>query len=216
MTLPLEPGPPMESRRVLSIDSAYDEDTVEIQRMRDSLYAGLGGRVVRFGRTLTERATVLSALQNADAEERPFSTILVTSHGEPSRVLDTNSPKGVLLADDFPEDELRVWATNRSLFFMCCDTGAGPLLSRLASLGARLVVGFEGKPRWHSSEGRQRWREFDAEIVGAVIETPEAKVLDEIRARWLGLIEGWLVTAPPGYGQDLRDMRQTLGTMVIL
>jgi hypothetical protein len=215
MTLPAEPGPRTPSR-VLSIDSAYDEDTVEIQRMRDSLYAGLGSRVVRFGRTLTERGTILAALRDADAEERPFATILVTSHGEPSRVLDTNSPKGWLLAEDFPEEELRVWAANRSLFFMCCDTGAGPLFSRLAGLGARLVVGFEGAPRWHSPEGRQRWSEFDAEVVRAVVDTPEPKVIDEIRASWLGHIEGWLMTAPPGYSQDLRDMRQTLGTMVIL
>ncbi|MDC0741349.1 hypothetical protein [Polyangium mundeleinium] len=215
MTLAVEVGPRIE-RRVLSIDSAYDEDTVEVQRMRDALYAGLGGRVVRFGRTLTERSTVLAALRVAAEEGRPYAAILVTSHGEPSRVLDTNSPKGLLLADDFPEDELRLWAENRALHFMCCDTGAGPLLSRLAGLGARLVVGFEGKPRWHSPEGRQRWRAFDAETVRAVIDTPDPKVVDEIRVRWLGLVEQWLVTAPPGYAQDLRDMRQTLGTMVIL
>ncbi|MDC3956773.1 hypothetical protein [Polyangium jinanense] len=215
MTVPVESGPRIE-RRVLSIDSAYDEDTVEIQRMRDSLYAGLGGRVVRFGRTLTERSTVLAALRAAAEEGRPYAAILVTSHGEPSRVLDTNSPKGLLLADDFPADELRLWAENRALHFMCCDTGAGPLFSRLAGLGARLVVGFEGKPRWHSPEGRQRWREFDAETVRAVVETPDPKVVGEIRTRWLGRVEQWLVTAPPGYAQDLRDMRQTLGTMVIL
>ncbi|MRG95836.1 hypothetical protein [Polyangium spumosum] len=215
MTLPVDPGP-RAARRVLSIDSAYDEDTVEIQRMRDSLYAGLGGHVVRLGRTLTERGTVLEVLRNADAEGRPFSTILVTSHGEPSRVLDTNSPDGLLLAADFPEDELRVWAQGRAIHFMCCDTGAGPLLTRLSGLGARLVVGFEGKPRWHSAEGRQRWREFDAESVGVVIDAPSPEAVSELRARWLGLLEAWLPTAAPGYAEDLREMRQTLRTMVIL
>lgn len=208
------------SAPVLSIDTAYEPDLMLFARGRADLYREVGGQfaVTTLGQTAAERARVLRTLVRADADE-PIRAIVVSSHGEPSRVLDDDSPDGVLLSSDMPEADIARWAKGpaggRLLYFCCCFTAKGPLFDRLMALGAQGVIGFTEEPAWSSTEGQRIWRDLDLEIVRSILNGQGLGAIARIRDHFLDRIAAARPSAGERYATDLDRMKSTLCTMVI-
>ncbi len=206
---------------VLSIDTAYDPNLVLFARGRTDLYRECGAQfpITTLGQTAAERARVLRTLQRGDGTAEPYRAIVVSSHGEPSRVLDDDSPGGVLLADTFEEADLARWARSpsggRTLYFCSCFTAKGPLFEKLIGLGAAVVAGFTGEPSWSSTEGQRIWRDFDLELVRSILNGQGAAALARARDHFLDRIDHARPSAGPGYRTDLDNMKNTLETMVV-
>lgn len=206
---------------VLSIDTAYDPNLVLFARGRSDMYRELGAQfpITTLGQTAAERNRVLRTLQRGDASGAPYRAIVVSSHGEPSRVLDDDSPDGVLLAGDFEEADLARWAKGpeggRVLYFCCCFTGKGPLFDRLLGLGAKAVAGFTGEPSWTSTEGQRIWRDFDLELVRSVLNGQGTAAIGRTRDHYVDRIGHCRGSAGQSYRTDLDKMKATLETMVI-
>ena len=209
------------SAPVLSIDTAYEPDLVLFARGRADLYRELGGQfaITTLGQTAAESARVLRTLARGDAGDEPYRAIVVSSHGEPSRVLDDDSPDGVLLSDAMPAGDLALWAKGRSegriLYFCCCFTAKGPLFDRLVESGARAVVGFTAEPAWSSTEGQRIWRDLDLEIVRSILNGQGPAAIARIREHFLDRVASARPSANDHYGVDLDKMKTTLETMVI-
>lgn len=212
---------PLMSGPVLSVDTAYDHDLKFLADGRANMYRGLGGQfpITTLGQTAADRTRVLRTLARGDDSSTPYRAVVVSSHGEPSVVLDDDSPDGVLLSSDFEEAELSRWARSpaagRMLYFCCCLTANGPLFDRLMELGARAVIGFACKPAWSSGEGRVIWRDFDLEIVRSILSSQGPAALWRVRDHYLDRIGATQATAGPSYRTDLDGMQKTLETMVI-
>jgi hypothetical protein len=206
---------------VLSVDTAYDPHLVLFARGRADMFKELGAQflITTLGQTAAERTRVLRALQRADDSGAPYRAVVVSSHGEPSRVLDDDSPDGVLLAADFPEAELARWAKGpeggRLLYFCCCFTAKGPLFDRLLGLGAKGVAGFTGEPSWTSTEGQRIWRDFDLELVRSILNGQGTGAIARARDHFVDRIEHCRGSAGPDYRADLDRMKATLETMII-
>jgi len=209
------------SAKVLSIDTAYEPDLLLFARGRADMYRELGGQfaVTVLGQTAAERARVLRAIVRADGSEEPYRAIVVSSHGEPSRVLDDDSPDGVLLADSMDEADVARWAKGpeggRLLYFCCCFTARGPLFDMLEKLGAKGIVGFEGEPSWSSTEGQRIWRDLDLEIVRSILNGQGTAAIQRIREHYLDRIACASAVAGEQYKADLDKMKGTLETMII-
>lgn len=209
------------SAPVLSVDTAYEPDLLLFARGRADMYRELGGQfaVTVLGQTAAERARVLRALVRADASDEPYRAIVVSSHGEPSRVLDDDSPDGVLLSDQMDEADVGRWAKGpaggRMLYFCCCFTAKGPLFDMLVRLGAAGVVGFTAEPSWSSTEGQRIWRDLDLEIVRSILNMQGATAITRIREHYLDRIASVAASAGDRYRIDLDRMKGTLETMII-
>jgi hypothetical protein len=209
------------STPVLSIDTSYEPDLMLFARGRSDAYKEAGGQfaVTTLGQTAADRARVLKTLQRGDSEGAPYRAIVVSSHGEPSRVLDDDSPDGLLLSNDFDEADLARWARGpeggRVLYFCCCYTAKGPLFDRLAQLGALALIGFTGQPAWSSTEGQRIWRDLDLEIVRSILNGQTATAVSRVRDHFLDRIQCSMSNAGTAYRTDLENMKTTLETMVI-
>jgi hypothetical protein len=209
------------SPAVLSIDTSYEPDLLLFARGRADLYKEVGAQfaVTTLGQTAADRARVMRTLRRGDAAGAPYRAIVVSSHGEASRVLDDDSPDGVLLSDDLDEADLRVWARGagggRVLYFCCCYTARGPLFDRLSALGAAAVTGFTGQPSWSSTEGQRIWRDLDLEIVRSILNGQAQTAIARTRDHFLDRIACARPSANGNYGIDLDRMKTTLETMVI-
>lgn len=209
------------SAPVLSVDTAYEPDLMLFARGRADLYRELGGQfaITTLGQTAAERSRVLRALARGDDSGAPYRAIVVSSHGDPSSVLDDDSPDGVLLSSDHPEADLARWARSpaggRVIYFCCCFTAQGPLVDRLMSLGAAAVIGFTEEPAWSSTEGQRIWRDFDLEIVRSILNAQGPAAIARVRDHYLDRIAAAAPTAGQNYRADLDRMRKTLETMVI-
>lgn len=208
------------SAPVLSIDTAYEPDLMLFARGRADLYREVGGQfaVTTLGQTAAERARVLRTLVRADADE-PIRAIVVSSHGEPSRVLDDDSPDGVLLSDQMDDVDIGRWAKGpaggRLLYFCCCFTARGPLFDKLLKLGAAGVIGFTEEPAWSSTEGQRIWRDLDLEIVRTILNGQGHGAIERVRAHYLDRVACARASAGDRYAADLDRMKSTLETMVI-
>lgn len=206
---------------VLSVDTAYEPDLLLFARGRSDMYREIGGQftITTLGQTAADRGRVLRTLARGDASNGPYRAIVVSSHGEPSRILDDDSPDGVLLAGDHDPAELARWARGpndgRILYFCCCYTAKGPLVDRLVQLGAKLVVGFTDQPAWSSTEGQRIWRDIDLEIVRSILHGQTAPAIVRVRDHFLDRAERALLHAAGNYRLDLEKTRMTLETMVI-
>lgn len=206
---------------VLSIDTAYDPQLVLFARGRSDLYRELGGQfpITTLGQTAAERSRVLRTLHRGDTTGAPYRAIVVSSHGEPSRVLDDDSPDGVLLSAELGEADLARWAKGpgegRVLYFCCCFTAKGPLFDRLLSLGAKAVIGFTGEPSWTSTEGQRIWRDFDLEVVRSIVHGQGTPAACRVRDHFVDRIGHGRAAASDSYRTDLDKMKATLETMVI-
>lgn len=206
---------------VLSVDTAYDPNLVLFARGRTDMYRELGAQfpITTLGQTAAERTRVLRTLQRADAAGASYRAIVVSSHGEPSRVLDDDSPDGVLLSSDLDDADLARWARGpdggRFLYFCCCFTGKGPLFDRLVGLGAKGVAGFTGEPSWTSTEGQRIWRDFDLELVRSILNGQGAAAIARARDHFVDRIEHCRGSAGQHYRADLDRMKATLETMII-
>lgn len=206
---------------VLSIDTAYEPDLLLFARGRSDLYREVGAQfmITTLGQTAADRGRVLRTLARGDASGAPYRAVVVSSHGEPSRVLDDDSPDGILLADDHDPAELARWArgpkVGRVIYFCTCYTAKGPLVDRLAQLGAKVVIGFTEQPAWSSTEGQRIWRDVDLEIVRSILHGQTAPAILRVRDHFLDRIERALGSAAGNYRADLEKMRTTLETMVI-
>jgi hypothetical protein len=209
------------STAVLSIDTAYEPDLVLFARGRTDLYRELGAQfaISTLGQTAADRSRVLRTLARGDSAGAPYGAIVVSSHGEASRVLDDDSPDGVLLSSDDSEADLATWARStmggRTLYFCCCYTAKGPLFDRLAMLGAKAVIGFTGQPAWSSTEGQRIWRDLDLEIVRSILHGQGAAAIERVRDHFVDRIEKSIGSAANNYRNDLEKMKSTLETMVI-
>ena len=209
------------SAPVLSVDTAYEPDLVLFARGHSELYREIGAQfsITQLGQTAADRARVLRTLARGDASGWPYRAILVSSHGEASRVLDDDSPDGILLSNELEEADLTRWARGpsggRVLYFCCCYTAKGPLFDRLLQLGAKLVIGFTGQPAWSSTEGQRIWRDCDLEIVRSILHEQEAPAIVRVREHFLDRIDRALASAAHNYRTDLEKMKTTLETMVI-
>jgi hypothetical protein len=209
------------SAPVLSIDTAYEPDLVLFARGRADLYREMGGQfaLTVLGQTAAERGRVLRTLARGDAGDEPYRAIVVSSHGEPSRVLDDDSPDGVLLSTEMDDGDLARWAKGpqggRLLYFCCCFTAKGPLFDRLMALGALGVVGFTGEPSWSSTEGQRIWRDLDLEIVRSIVNGQGPAAIARIRDHYLDRIACARPGANDHFCADLDKMKATLETMVI-
>ncbi len=207
---------------VLSVDTAYDPDLVLFARGRTDLYRDIGAEfaVTTLGQTAAERGRVLRALRRSDVTNTPYRAVFVSSHGEPSQVLDDDSEDGILLSADFAEDELKTWAkgptAGRILYFCSCFTAQGPLFDKLHQLGAKGLIGFAGEPAWSSTEGQRIWRDLDLEIVRTLLNGQPALSVARIRDHFLDRIFHSRQTAGERFAADLDKMKQTLTTMVIV
>ncbi len=212
---------PPTSAPVLSIDTAYEPDLVLFARGRADLYREMGGQfaLTVLGQTAAERGRVLRTLVRADASGESHRAIVVSSHGEPSRVLDDDSPDGVLLSSEMDPGDLARWATSpaggRFLYFCCCFTAKGPLFDRLMELGALAVVGFTGEPAWSSTEGQRIWRDVDLEIVRSIVNGQGPGAIARIRDHYLDRVACAEAGANDHFRADLGKMKVTLETMVI-
>jgi len=206
---------------VLSVDTSYEPDLLLFARGRSDLYKEIGAQfaITTLGQTAADRARVLRTLQRGDASGPGYRAIVVSSHGEASRVLDDDSPDGVLLSDDFDEADLACWARGpgggRVLYFCCCYTAKGPLFERLSKLGAAAVVGFTGQPSWSSTEGQRLWRDLDLEIVRSILNGQGPAAIARTRDHFLDRIACTATSATGNYDADLGKMKATLETMVI-
>jgi hypothetical protein len=206
---------------VLSIDTAYEPDLVLFARGRSDLYREVGAQftITTLGQTAADRSRVLRTLTRGDVSGWPYRAIVVSSHGEASRVLDDDSPDGILLADHFDTADLARWAKGpsggRTLYFCCCYTAKGPLFERLLQLGAKAVIGFTGQPSWSSTEGQRIWRDLDLEIVRSILHDQDAAAIARVREHFLDRIARALASAAQGYRNDLEKMKATLETMAI-
>jgi hypothetical protein len=204
---------------VLSIDTAYEPDLVLFARGRADLYREIGAQfsITTLGQTAADRWRVLRTLGRGDTAGVPYRAIVVSSHGEASRVLDDDSPDGVLLSNEMDEIDLRRWARSpaggRILYFCCCFAAKGPLFDRLLRLGARAVIGFTGQPCWSSTEGQRIWRDLDLEIVRSILHGQEVPAIARVRDHFLDRIERSLVSAAGHYRRDLETMGTTLEGM---
>ncbi|MEZ4302696.1 MAG: hypothetical protein R3B70_47665 [Polyangiaceae bacterium] len=206
---------------ILSVDTAYEPDLVLFARGRTDLYREVGAQfaVTQLGQTAADRSRVLRTLARGDASATPYRAVVVSSHGEPSRVLDDDSPDGVLLSNDMPEADLARWAKGpnmpRSLYFCCCYTAQGPLFDRLRKLGAQTVIGFVGQPAWSSTEGQRLWRDLDLEIVRSILHDQRAPAIARVRDHFVDRIDRSLASASAAYKADLVKTKTTLETMLI-
>jgi hypothetical protein len=206
---------------VLSVDTAYEPDLLLFARGRADCYQDAGAQfaVTTLGQTAAERSRVLRTLQRGDGSDAPYRAVLVSSHGEPSRVLDDDSPDGVLLSSDMPEADLARWAKGpaggRTLYFCCCFTGKGPLFDRLMALGAEAVIGFTGEPSWTTTEGQRIWRDFDLDVVTSILHGQGIAAVARMRDHYLERIACARESASDGYRADLDKMKTTLETMII-
>lgn len=209
------------SAAVLSIDTSYEPDLLLFARGRADLYKEVGAQfaVTTLGQTAADRARVLRTLRRGDAAGAPYRAIVVSSHGEASRVLDDDSPDGVLLSEELDEADLRTWARGaaggRVLYFCCCYTAKGPLFDRLSALGAAAVTGFTAQPAWSSTEGQRIWRDLDLEIVRSILNGQAQTAIARTRDHFLDRIACARPSASGNYGGDLDRMKTTLETMVI-
>ncbi len=209
------------SAPVLSIDTAYEPDLVLFARGRSDLYREVGAQftITVLGQTAADRSRVLRTLARGDASASPYRAIVVSSHGEASRVLDDDSPDGVLLSNELPEADLTRWARSpaggRVLYFCCCYTAKGPLFDRLLALGAKAVIGFTAQPCWCCTEGQRIWRDLDLEIVRSILHGQEGSAIERVREHFLDRIDRALASAANSYRTDLEKMKATLETMVI-
>lgn len=209
------------SAPLLSIDTAYEPDLVLFARGRTDLYREIGAQfaVTQLGQTAADRSRVLRTLARADASPSPYGAVVVSSHGEPSVVLDDDSPDNILLSNTFEKADLATWARNaqegRVLYFCCCFTAKGPLFDTLLDLGAKAVIGFTGEPSWSSTEGQRIWRDFDLEIVKTILFGQNAAAIGRVRDHFLDRIARSTQASAGNYRADLEKMTLTLGTMVI-
>lgn len=206
---------------VLSVDTAYEPDLVLFARGRSDMYREIGAQftITMLGQTAADRSRVLRTLARGDTSGWPYRAIVVSSHGEASRVLDDDSPDGVLLSNELDEADLARWAAGpkdgRVLYFCCCYTAKGPLFDRLLQLGAKAVIGFTGQPAWSSTEGQRIWRDFDLEIVRSILHDQGAAAITRVRDHFDDRIDRCLASAANNYRTDLERMKTTLETMVI-
>jgi hypothetical protein len=205
----------MDRSPILSVDTSYDPPSAWFGAGRDELYRQLGGQfnILQLGAMTAERSRVLRKIAQAERAGLPYRAILVSSHGEPSRVLDDDSPDGELLSANSSDAELTLWARGRALYFCCCRSAQGPLVDRLLERGARLVVGFTGEPSWTTDQGRRIWRDLDLEIVKCVLNQQGAIAIERVRGHFLDRASS--VSASEDYRRDLDNMQHTLETMCI-
>lgn len=209
------------SAPVLSVDTAYEPDLLLFARGRADMYRELGGQfpVTVLGQTAAERGRVLRTLVRGDASPEPYRAIVVSSHGEPSRVLDDDSLEGVLLSDAMDDADIGRWAKGpaggRMIYFCCCFTAKGPLFEKLIKLGAAGVVGFTEEPAWSCTEGQRIWRDFDLEIVRSILNGQGTGAIQRIREHYLDRIGCARTCAGEQYKVDLDKMKSTLETMII-
>lgn len=208
----------MGMRPVLSVDTAYDPDSAWFASGRALLYNRVGTQfnIVTFDRFSAERRRVLRYIERAEAAGNPFRAIVVSSHGKPSRVLDDDSPDGILISAESPDTELDLWARGRTLYFCCCETGNGPLFDKLLERGAVTVVGFTGRPSALTGDGKFFWREFDQDLVACALHDQRASGFERARQQFLERIAGKISGLSDGpIRDDLRNMMDVLATMII-
>lgn len=205
----------MDPRPVLSVDTSYDSPSAWFEQGRSELYEQLGGQfhILQLKTMTAERSRVLRKLAQAEEDGVPYRAVVVSSHGEPSRVLDDDSPDGELLSVNCPDAELALWARGRVLYFCCCRSAEAPLVNRLLGRGARLVVGFTGEPLWTTDEGRRIWRDIDLEIVKCILNQQGAPAIVRVRDHFIDRASS--VSASEDYRRDLDNMKRTLETMCI-
>ena len=205
----------MSTLPVLSIDTSYDPASQWFANGRTDLYKEIGAQfdVDHVIGIRAERNRVLGIIRRAEEERRPFRAIVVSSHGEPSRVRDDDSPDGILLAADHPPAELTLWAKGRVLYFCCCDTARGPLFEALKAHGALATIGFTGKPHMQSDGGRRLWRDFDKDIIRCILHEQSVDAVRAVRGHFLDRIRSSVPNALEPYRSDLSQMSEVLSTM---
>jgi hypothetical protein len=106
----------MDIRPVLSVDTSYDSSSAWFEMGRTDLYRQLGGqfKILQLGTMGAERTRVLRKLAQAEQAGAPYRAVLVSSHGDVSRVLDDDSPDGELLSHEHADADLTLWASGRS------------------------------------------------------------------------------------------------------
>ncbi|MGK4002500.1 hypothetical protein WMF31_07750 [Sorangium sp. So ce1036] len=208
----------MTARPVLSIDTSFDIDSAWFASGRTTLYSRMGDQfsIVPFGRASAERRRILRQIGRAEGAGNPFRAVVVSSHGRPSSVIDDDSPDGILVSHECPDQEIELWARGRILYFCCPETASGPLFERLLGAGARTVVGFTGRPCPATGDGKFFWRQLDQELVTCALHDQLAPGFERARQQFLERVGTRLATLPPGaVRDDLARMMDLLHSMVI-
>ncbi|WP_437671980.1 hypothetical protein [Sorangium sp. So ce131] len=203
---------------VLSVDTSFDTDSAWFAAGRVMLYSRLGEQfsIVTFGRASAERRRILRQIARAESAGNPFRAIVVSSHGRPSCVVDDDSPDGILLSHESPDQELELWARGRVLYFCCCETASGPLFDKLLDAGAKTVVGFTGRPCAATSDGKFFWRQLDQELVSCAVHDQRAPGFERAREQVMERVANRLAGVPGGaVRDDLARMMDLLASMVI-
>lgn len=208
--MPEDTFPPIDT--FLSVDTFYDVDGRASEWFGDGrtrYYESLEPLVVpRLPGALATHADLLAALRTGEERGRPYRAVTISSHGRPGAIYDSHG--GTLISEDDPPADLRLLARGRALYFCCCEAASPAFVSRLISAGARMVVGFTGKPGWLNDRGRLLWGRIDLTFVRLLREGRPVQAFLDARRELLDLI----AAEPPP--QDFKDKLDLMGASAVL
>ena len=203
---------------VLSVDTAYDDESIWFANSRNKMYEMLTGgiNIVVLNFSDANRDNMHRILKHSDTTPHPCHSVVISSHGAPGKVLDNaDSPGGVLFSEDDPEEELSILADNRSIYMCCCESAQGALPDILIRLNAKAVIGFTLKPSWDFTETAMLWRDFDIDIVKRLVFRQGTDACFRIRDDYISMIDSQSQYLDEFLRDDMQRMMTVIETMII-
>ncbi|MEC8328148.1 MAG: hypothetical protein VX100_18960 [Pseudomonadota bacterium] len=203
---------------LLSVDTGMDVHTKPFELKRSEYYQSVsdGPSVRMLDSSFANKAALYESLQDASN----CHTITFSSHGSPGIVHDNwDSPNGILLSLNDSPEYLQLLADNRFLYFMCCETASLDFTHQLLAYGARGVIGFNEKPKWHYHVIRRMWLDFDIGILQLLLYRQGLDKVKTHRDQYLNMIDSVLPVlidaGETNRANDYKRMRSVLESMTI-
>ena len=207
----------MPELRTLSVDTNYDASLSWFREARRDLYKDLVGshNIDPLSTISANKGQMFKRLFKAEENGKPYSAVVISSHGQPGVVLDNDSPDEILFSVDDDNELLRAF-NNKTIYLCCCKSALDGLPEKLVTLGANLVIGFTESPKWETTDGARMWKKFDLEMVECAIFGQGPAAFERERDQFLDRIYCKLQTPSASIRADFNSMQSVLSTMIIL
>ncbi len=182
------------------------------------MYASLQGsiKIVTLSFADANRANMFKMLNRANQSSRHCHAVVVSSHGKPGVVLDdSDSPDEILFSNNDTSDELALIGNNRSVYICACETGDSNLPELLVQNGCNIAIAYRLRPSWKNAETAMMWRDFDRDIVKALIYRQGADAVRITRDHYIKMIDDNIGYYDDYYAKDFKRMKETLQTICI-
>ena len=209
-----EQGVYVAEYQMLSIDTGMDGQVKPFEASRKTYYQSIhdGPQVYMLDSSMANSKNLYSHLAYAEG----CHTVAFSSHGKPGAVLDNwDSPNGILISQQDPEDQLRLLAQGRTLYFMSCETASPEFSEQLLGLGAAAVIGFDHKAQWNFQAIKQMWLNFDLGVLQLLLYRQGVEAVRAYRDQYFNMIESVLVNVDEYKAMDYQRMQSVLQAMTI-